>query len=652
MTKRQWLRHYLLLLFAPSFCYATNGSNSLNEFLSMSLEELSQVPVTSASRYEQRIYNAPAIINVLTKQDIRRYGAKTLVEALHYFPGYIALSDLTAGERGTALRGDTNISGNRVLVLIDNKPLRAQSTYVYTLRVLLQAFPIESIERIELVRGAGSATYGTNAVTAVINIVTNRPKQNDTEFQVEAGNLDTQTISLNSSFNKNEFSIRTTIKQFTTDGWSSDFSTLFTPLGERIPYSTPKEISTLLSSLDYRNLSMTALVSNYDSGFVRPLEGRTNDQNLAQYRYFNLDYSLQISPEWNSTLLWSFANILDSQYHTEEENHRIEILLNGNLNQQGCQLIAGVSTNISDVSAADPNVIGYNGTTNTYSAFAQIERPLLESLTGHFGLQFNKVENGDDDLSPRIGFIYEYSDRKGIKLLYNKAFRSPTTAEYDFKLYNPALDSIVFENNPDLKSETVKTVDLQWFHYQDNRHITLTAFHSIYEDRIENDFNIVPARFTQIGKLTIIGLEAESKWKINEHNIIDWGWTWQRNEDNNDNSDVTLAPRWILNTGYTHEFKNAMQLSLFNQHVDSFKNSGNPATNPNPGSYNLLSVNINIPLQQQAIKNDSLNSTYITLKANNLLDEDIWQPELILPYYNSIQVYGGRTVSLSFLMQF
>lgn len=123
--------------------------------------------VFSASRYVQTIAETPANVTVLTRDDIRRFGYRSIAEALSSLPGlYNAASQWPAlGVRGVAVPGDF---GSRILTLINGMPVY-EPTYG---SFFIEHLDIESIDRIEFVKGAGSALYGSGAVLAVVNLIT------------------------------------------------------------------------------------------------------------------------------------------------------------------------------------------------------------------------------------------------------------------------------------------------------------------------------------------------------------------------------------------------------------------------------------------------------------------------------------------------
>ncbi|HYD79328.1 MAG TPA: TonB-dependent receptor [Paucimonas sp.] len=123
--------------------------------------------VFSASRYVQTMAETPANVTVLTRGDLKRFGYRNIGEALAALPGvYDAASQWPAlGVRGFAVPGDF---GSRILTLVNGMPIY-EATYG---SFFIEQLDMESIDRIEFVKGPGSALYGSGAVLAVVNLIT------------------------------------------------------------------------------------------------------------------------------------------------------------------------------------------------------------------------------------------------------------------------------------------------------------------------------------------------------------------------------------------------------------------------------------------------------------------------------------------------
>lgn len=139
------------------------------DFTAMSLEELLDVEVISASKRPQHLSKTAAAIFVITSDDIRRSGATNIPDLLRMAPG-VQVARIDGNKWAVSARGFNGRISNKLLVLIDGRS-------IYW-RLFSSVFwdeytpPLEDIERIEVIRGPGGTMWGANAVNGVINIIT------------------------------------------------------------------------------------------------------------------------------------------------------------------------------------------------------------------------------------------------------------------------------------------------------------------------------------------------------------------------------------------------------------------------------------------------------------------------------------------------
>ncbi len=129
--------------------------------------------VITASRREQSITTVPYAVSVITAEDIRRSGARTVPDALRQAAG-VDVADLTYANSAASPRGFEGVLSRTVLVLVDGRQIY-DSVFGGTAWGSWP-FQLEDIERIEVIRGPGGVTWGSNAVNGVINIITRDPK--------------------------------------------------------------------------------------------------------------------------------------------------------------------------------------------------------------------------------------------------------------------------------------------------------------------------------------------------------------------------------------------------------------------------------------------------------------------------------------------
>lgn len=163
-TKGCWIG-VLALSLSTAHAQSSQGS-ALAE---LSLEELGNIEITSASRRPELLGDASASIFVITSDSIRRSGANTLPEALRLAPN-LQVARLDASQYAISARGFNNAIGNKLLVLIDGRTV--YTPFFSGVFWDQQDVMLEDVDRIEVISGAGGTLWGANAVNGVINVIT------------------------------------------------------------------------------------------------------------------------------------------------------------------------------------------------------------------------------------------------------------------------------------------------------------------------------------------------------------------------------------------------------------------------------------------------------------------------------------------------
>jgi iron complex outermembrane receptor protein len=161
-----------------------NDEIDLQELADMSLEELSKVEiwVTTASKKPEKLWEAASAVYVITQEDIRRSAATTIPDLLRMVPGlFVGNVDSSTWIVGT--RGLANEYAVDLLVLIDGRQVNFLGWGGTFWNI--QDYPLEDIERIEIIRGPGGTLWGTNSGNGVINIITKHAK--DTQGGLVSG---------------------------------------------------------------------------------------------------------------------------------------------------------------------------------------------------------------------------------------------------------------------------------------------------------------------------------------------------------------------------------------------------------------------------------------------------------------------------------
>lgn len=186
-----------LQLAIVSGCVATQGVHAetvVDDLADMSLQELTNIQVTTLSKRPQRAIDVAAALFVLTQDDIRRSGATTIPEALRMVPG-LQVASIDGNKSAVSSRGFNGRFANKLLVLMDGRTLYTPSFGGVSWDV--QDTLIDDIERIEVIRGPAGTAWGSNAVNGIINIITKHADQTDgLLLNAEAGLSGSESVNV------------------------------------------------------------------------------------------------------------------------------------------------------------------------------------------------------------------------------------------------------------------------------------------------------------------------------------------------------------------------------------------------------------------------------------------------------------------------
>lgn len=179
-----------ILFLAVFFCSSLLVVSSVNRALAQNREEdvhkMDEVVVT-ATKYETKQMETPAFVTVITAEELKKTGGRSLVEALRTISGLGYVN--SGGPLGTshsAMGSKLPIRGisDGELVLINGVPINNPHGGSYDLNCI----PLSAIERVEIVKGASSVLYGSDALAGVINIITKKQEETKGQISLEGGN--------------------------------------------------------------------------------------------------------------------------------------------------------------------------------------------------------------------------------------------------------------------------------------------------------------------------------------------------------------------------------------------------------------------------------------------------------------------------------
>lgn len=253
---RRWTRARCGWLRVPaSVCGAISALAqgvvvAADTLLDLPFEDLLQVEIRSAGKREEQIRDIPASVTILTREDIQRYGWVTFEELLRNVPGFFMLDDI--GERYLGSRG---VVGGGVQLLVNGVPQhQTRQKALTTPEYAAFNIPVESIDRIEVIRGPMSVVYGNNAFLGVINVVTNAIGQYGSRVSASYGSRDSGKLFARAGTETDAGYLVLNAGGYRTDGLDGAYADMMGPA--QLAALVPGMHSSLDGHADHRDLSL------------------------------------------------------------------------------------------------------------------------------------------------------------------------------------------------------------------------------------------------------------------------------------------------------------------------------------------------------------------------------------------------------------
>ncbi|MFH1006108.1 MAG: TonB-dependent receptor [Candidatus Latescibacterota bacterium] len=515
---------------------------TLNFQLSLRVFEMEEVVVT-ATRIPRMIKDVPANTSVLTSEDLERTAAKEPDDMLRLTPGIDV--DRPMGRVFTAptvsMRGMGGRSAaGRTLVLLDGVPLNDS----YSGDVNWNSLSIVDIERMEIVRGAGSALYGSNAMGGVINVITKGWTQKArTAAKLSYASMNTPTVELHHSAWLGDFGYALTGTYLKTDGY------MVTPEEKRKDYDRERTMDSMslggkLTWSFAPNASLTLNATHYEE-----------DANAGREYYHGSTTAdrLNLTCEgaarrmtWQGTL---FANLAESEwtYDTGTLKDKIDYVNTHPKQQLGLsgrstfelglsnKLTVGLDYKWGKIESKDEykqtdRRVEAAGTQQTLGLSAENEFSPNDQLVLTVGARYDRVRTYDGSsldtdldaaprtyedqthghFSPRIGAAYHPEEATTIRASVGRAFQAPSL----YSLYRTwKYYATTYQSNPELDPEWLTSFEVGADRTFGDRLLARVTFYRnyasdfIYSILIDADNKIKQTE--NVGKVTMQGVEAE-----------------------------------------------------------------------------------------------------------------------------------------------
>lgn len=648
----------VLLAVLCGMISASNADTFNSNDVFEEIESLLHTEISTASKYRQIAVDAPGSITVISREEIAKYGWRSLDEVLFSVRSFYLSNDLNytyIGMRG--FREPSNYN-NRMLILVNghrlNENIYGSSTFDNELGI-----DMNWVDRIEIVRGPTSSIYGTGGMLAVINVILKTGKHFD-------GCRISGEVSETGLFKGSGFVSReedngvdwfTAVQMGYYDGediYYEEFDSPETNNGIAHKKDFEKFYSTLFG-INIEPFSLYGHLSHRTKGIpTAPWETIFNDdrtQTLDERAFLRLNYHKRLRETCDFTLSTYFDRYYYEGEYPFEDNVEgdvaknlwvgSEAMLTINLFRKHCiSLGMEVSHNLT----AKYHLWDDEGTLCKFDKpFTQMSVTISDdfivnkNVTLISGLRLDYYSNDKTYISPRLAGIWKPHRDSALKLIYSNAFRSPN-------LYETYYDDFGYaKRNEDLSREHIETFELIYERIINPRLFGMfSVFHYGMRELIEHELDPSDSlyQFINIEDVKANGFEMEIDGKLAHNFNIVSSYGYQESYLVGERTSLYDSPKHIFKLRFHRRLGD--NFSVFCENVYETKRK----TLQDTWTDEALITNLTLSYDYTRIRNSK-----IMLKVRNIFDRDYWHPAGY-EHTQSMLKQKGRDIRLFFSVDF
>lgn len=510
---------FILIVFSNVLSFSQTDSLDIYD---LDFKQLAKLKITSVSKAPQRIYEIPSTIFVITGTEIKEKGYFTLEEALSDLPGFQFRNILSINsyvfQRGIPSQN------NLILLLIDGiqvNELNSGGFYGGG------QYNLSNVDRIEVIYGPASVVYGTNAISGIINIVTNSNKQNQFEINSQIGNYNTLNTNCEYGFvnKKKNLTVRAAGMYKQSDkanlkGANGDYNwtDLLDNFENDYSFDIKIQANNFILGTNYLQKQSSAATYSKSTGTIYKDYGTFwNIRFINNYIKYNKEISKQI--KISSVLYNRNTTVLDNSvlyvvdtaqvgYYRPNNLTGVEGIVNYGISNSFSitsgftleyeQLAEKYSITQSNSPKLRPPKPGKPAMGNNYltSIFIESSLTLFKKIYLSGGVRFDQSSIYDQVLTPRTGIIYNFYNHI-IRFSYSEAFRAPKPWDY--------YDGI---GNNSLLPEKIKSLEgAITFSALDNYKFTIIGYKNHLDNAIYKEVINESYRWINKGEINTDGIE-------------------------------------------------------------------------------------------------------------------------------------------------
>ena len=539
---------------------------STNSFANEEIKKLNDIVVTSKSN--QSIEDLSNTVTIITAEDIEKLNAVDIKDVLLKSAGMIEIGGgRSPGRTYVSTRGTRQ---SDTLFLVDGKRGNPTADYIEYSDFEYNTVPLSAIERIEIVKGAKSSIYGSDAMGGVVNIITKKDSRKiygALDVRAGASNAknggDTQNYSAN------------------IGGNISDKLFMFLDVSKTNRDATGDNTGTFIEGLDSTS-GITKLryviddTQNIYASYLKGVDKRDDYKGPQTYKIERDIYSLGYEKSFEKVAL----SLDYTNAKTDTTSNTSAFKGEHNLNTDTLDaeakisaipynyLIVGAGTTKDKYERYDKATsIGKNFDRRANNYYIQDEIELGDFIFT-IGTILDDNEKYGTEWSPNTGAVYKIDDKQRLKLNYSEGFKAPSLKEGDSGYLFDARPipsmNVIIKGNDDLKPETSKSYELAYEFYGEDTTFKAAVFRTDLKDMISEKLISrttpppFPIKFNyqyqNIDRANIKGFETDFKYNFNENHTFNANYTYIKTKDESTGDELEFRPKNTINLGLSSEF--------------------------------------------------------------------------------------------------
>jgi len=559
--------------------------------------------IVTGSRIYTSLEEVPAPTYVINREEIEKSNAKKLSDILSSVPGIYVTS-----RSGRTMEDNIKMRGlvTEVLILVDGVPYYNATYGAGAAAYDLRSIPVDDIERIEVVKGAGSALYGSMAAAGVINIITRKLEGEGFSILGEVGADDWRRGTASAWTASGDFGVR--VRYSKSEEGEAPLSLTDGMLDKSLDYDEESAGLTLQKGPFTFNASWGEYSSNWTSSWSG---WSYNDKNRQEDEYsrFNLKweegsnkfiiyYHDQEKSYWYNLSEYSY----DSEAWGSEFSQRVA--------WEDTLFSWGLSFRKEDIYFDEG--VPTNRTRKNYAPFVELSKPVGDLIL-NLGLRYEMWDQDEaddyDELMPKFSLLYQTLGGTTWYLSAGRFFAMPSV----YELFG---DGAWVIPNVNLKPEKGYSYEIGAKGYNESEAWNAGLFYITMNDKIL--YNLNTSSYENADEYHAWGVETSKSWALSRLWDLKLSASWMRAEEKENGLwKRARVPEWDVDTSLLYRngpLEGGLTINYFGNREEGEGAESNVAT-----------VDASIAYQ--------LSSFKLRLSVYNLFDEDFWQSEANNTYY-------------------